>query len=100
WLDMTSYDHPVTSALYLTVLKKSEPSPLLPESDEEKAAAAAADSAPRAPAVIPSERSESRNLNSPAGGDSVRTPRRLVVTIDTAGLAQRTIAVPCIAIRG
>lgn len=31
WLDMTSYDHPVTSALYLTVLKKGEASPLLPE---------------------------------------------------------------------
>ena len=35
WLDMASYDKPVTSALYLAVLKKGEPSPLLPESDEE-----------------------------------------------------------------
>ncbi len=42
WLDMTSYDHQETFALYLAVLKKSEPSPLLPESDEEAGATGAA----------------------------------------------------------
>ena len=36
WLDMTSYDHPVTRALYLTLLKADEPSPFLPVSDEEE----------------------------------------------------------------
>ncbi|HET7696150.1 MAG TPA: PDZ domain-containing protein [Vicinamibacterales bacterium] len=35
WLDMTSYDHTTTFGLYLAVLKKGEPSPLLPESDED-----------------------------------------------------------------
>ena len=35
WLDMTSYDHTETFGLYLAVLKKGEPSPLLPESDED-----------------------------------------------------------------
>src|SRR6185503_9734549 len=35
WLDMTSYDHTETFGLYLAVLRKSEPSPLLPESDED-----------------------------------------------------------------
>jgi tricorn protease len=35
WLDMTSYDHNESFGLYLAVLKKSEPSPLLPESDED-----------------------------------------------------------------
>ena len=35
WLDMTSYDHNETFGLYLAVLKKDEPSPLLPESDED-----------------------------------------------------------------
>jgi tricorn protease len=35
WLDMTSYDHNETFGLYLAVLKKNEPSPLLPESDED-----------------------------------------------------------------
>lgn len=36
WLDMSSYDRPVTRALYLIVLNKDETSPLLPRSDEEK----------------------------------------------------------------
>ena len=37
WLDMASYDRPVDRALYLAVLRADEPSPLLPESDEEGA---------------------------------------------------------------
>ena len=35
WLDMTSYDREETFALYVAVLRKSDPSPLLPESDED-----------------------------------------------------------------
>jgi tricorn protease len=35
WLDMTSYDRPVTRALYLALLKDGEASPFLPKSDEE-----------------------------------------------------------------
>ena len=37
WLDMTSYDRPVTRALYLALLRAGEPSPFLPRSDEEGA---------------------------------------------------------------
>lgn len=37
WLDMSSYDRPVQRGIYLAVLEADEPSPLLPESDEEKA---------------------------------------------------------------
>lgn len=33
---MTTYDHPVTRSLYAIVLRKDLPSPLAPESDEEK----------------------------------------------------------------
>lgn len=36
WLDMTSYDHPENFGLYFAVLKKGEPTPLAPESDEDK----------------------------------------------------------------
>jgi tricorn protease len=36
WLDMSSYDRPITRALYLIVLGKDEASPLAPRSDEEK----------------------------------------------------------------
>ena len=38
WLEMQSYQRPVTRSLYLTVLAKANPSPLLPESDDEKGA--------------------------------------------------------------
>lgn len=34
WLDMSSYDRPVTRSLYMMVLDKDDPSPLLPQSDE------------------------------------------------------------------
>jgi len=36
WLDMTSYDRPVTRALYLALLREGEESPFLPKSDEEE----------------------------------------------------------------
>ena len=36
WLDMTSYDHVTTFGLYFAVLRKTDPSPLLPESDEDR----------------------------------------------------------------
>ena len=36
WLDMSSYDHPVNSAIYLVVLSKDEVSPIAPESDDEE----------------------------------------------------------------
>ena len=38
WLDMTSYDRPVTRTLYLALLDADEPSPFLPRSDEEEGA--------------------------------------------------------------
>src|SRR5438034_1654668 len=36
WLDMSSLAHPVTRSVYAVVLKKGVPSPMAPESDEEK----------------------------------------------------------------
>ena len=36
WLDMTSYNHPVTRGLYAIVLAKGVASPMLPKSDEEE----------------------------------------------------------------
>ncbi|MFN7116248.1 MAG: PDZ domain-containing protein [Saprospiraceae bacterium] len=36
WLDMSSYNQPVTRGLYCMVLAKNEPSPLAPRSDDEE----------------------------------------------------------------
>jgi tricorn protease len=36
WLDMSSFERPVSRSLYVVVLSKDDPSPLAPESDEEQ----------------------------------------------------------------
>ena len=41
WLDMSSYERPVRRGIYLAVLAKDQPSPLLPETGDEPGAAAA-----------------------------------------------------------
>ena len=82
WLDMSSYERPVTRAVYLTVLKKDEPSPLLPESDEERGG-----------------RSEERDTTARPAADSARAPapstartRTPTVTIDFDGISQRILS--------
>ncbi len=80
WLDMTSYDHVENFGLYLTVLKKGEPTPLLPESDEETGQPAAGDGA--------------------GGGRQGGAPRQappVTVTIDFDGIQRRVISVPSVA---
>lgn len=49
WLDMSSNPHQVTRSVYAVVLRKSDPSPLAPESDEEKVSEAKPDEAAKAP---------------------------------------------------
>ena len=97
WLDMSSYDRPATRALYLAVLRKTEPSPWLPESDEEGAAASA-----RPPGMPPAPRSDSgRASASPPRADSGKAPARSSgpVVIDFDRLQQRIVAVPGVAQR-
>ena len=108
WLDMTSYDRPVTSGLYLAVLSKSEPSPLLPESDEEAARAGAPTPEPGQP---PRDNRPRRDTSASASRDtSVRASRdtttRLralapgaVMRIDFDGLQRRIIPVSSLALR-
>ena len=84
-LDMTKYDRPETKALYMAVLSKSEPSPLLPESDEEAARMVAPrDSA--APSTAARVRADS------ARGDAMPAAPR-AVRIDFDGLQQRIVVV-------
>ncbi|HSJ09175.1 MAG TPA: PDZ domain-containing protein [Longimicrobiales bacterium] len=81
WLDMSSYERPVTRAVYLAVLDKDDPSPLLPESDEE---AVRADSARAGGAGAGAG-------TTPAGaGASARVP---TVTIDVDGFMQRVVSI-------
>jgi tricorn protease len=101
WLDMTSYDHDETFGLYCAVLKKGEPSPLLPESDEDKGVGSAPTpgsgaggfrggrgGAPAAGA----DASPSDADQTPQASRAPRTP--VTVQIDFEGLQQRIISVP------
>ncbi|HSD45782.1 MAG TPA: hypothetical protein VLB87_04135, partial [Pyrinomonadaceae bacterium] len=104
WLDMTSYDHETTFGLYFAVLKKGDPSPLLPESDEDRGVGSGRRPAPGS-CELPGA---GGGGGGPAGGGEgapaagaegaggpQRGPRAPVsVTVDFDGLNQRIIAVP------
>ncbi len=70
WLDMSSYERPVTRSLYVAVLRRDDPSPLAPQSDEEPEV--------RLPGALP------------AGPATPPEP----VRVDLEGLGQRIIALP------
>jgi tricorn protease len=72
WLDMSSFPYRVTRSIYVVVLKKGDPSPLAPESDEEKIAEEKKDEAPKPPAK----------------------KEDVKVTIDFNGISQRILALP------
>lgn len=69
WLDMSGDERPTSSSVYVMVLRKDDPSPLAPESDEDKGA----------PVKTEDKKSESEKSE---------------FSIDLAGLDQRTLALP------
>ena len=106
WLDMTSYDREETFGLYFAVLKKSDPSPLLPESDEDRGVGSVPPGQPGGggggggrggrggqgggageTAAAPDQEEQREQTPRPP-----RTP--VTVQIDFDGLQQRIISVP------
>jgi tricorn protease len=96
WLDMTSYDHDENFGLYIAVLKKGEPSPLLPESDEDKGVGSAPPGG--AGGFGRGGRGGAPDADSAqaeGAAQTTRAPRAPVtVQIDFDGLQQRIISVP------
>ena len=99
WLDMTSYDREETFGLYFAVLKKGEPSPLLPESDEDAGVGSAPPNAPSGsgrggrPSTGSGQAAEVADDQQAA--PAPRTPRvPVTVQIDFDGLQQRILSVP------
>lgn len=84
WLDMSSYDHPVTRAVYAAVLRARDPSPLAPESDEEGRGTESGgrEGTVSTPAVAAGG----------AAGNRDAAPVAAPVTIDFEGLADRVIS--------
>lgn len=77
WLDMTSLQRPVTRSVYVMVLKKDLPSPLAPESDEEKA-----------------KEPEKGDKDKAADKDKAQEEKPAAVEIDLENISQRILALP------
>jgi tricorn protease len=92
WLDMTSYDHETNFGLYFAVLRKSDPSPLLPESDEDRGVGTG--TRRLQPGACPGD--AAAGAGEGGGGEGgQRGPRGPVtVQIDFDGLSQRIVSVP------
>ncbi|GAA4417325.1 S41 family peptidase [Nibrella viscosa] len=88
WLDMSSYERPIKRSLYVVMLRKGEPSPLAPESDEEKPGDEPADSVAKTPAKPKGKVDATSKPTKPA--DSVK----VAVTIDLDQIDQRILALP------
>ncbi len=82
WLDMSAFPHQVTSSVYVAVLRKDAPSPLAPESDEEKVEP---EKKPEAPGT-PGEK--------PATPPAAKKEEKVEVKIDFDGISQRILALP------
>jgi tricorn protease len=101
WLDMTSYDHDETFGLYCAVLKKGEPSPLLPESDEDKGVGSAPTPGGGGGGFrggrggAPAAAGDATSTDADQAPQAPRAPRTPVtVQIDFDGLQQRIVSVP------
>ncbi|MCC9166970.1 S41 family peptidase [Pontibacter harenae] len=94
WLDMSSYDHPVTRSLYMMVLSKDTPSPLLPKSDEELARNEESEEQELSlqDGKAKSKKKEPRTSSGQKGEAKVVKPS-VQVKIDMEDLSQRIIAI-------
>jgi tricorn protease len=95
WLDMTSYDRPSTRGVYFAILKKGEPSPLLPPRGDEAASPAPRSDSARATsgggAGVGVEGAARPQAQSPRAGGASRAVR---VDIDFDDIEHRILALP------
>ena len=87
--DMSSEQHPVTSSVYIAVLRKDLPSPIPPESDDEKPAETAA--APKPAAEAKPDNNSPQQAAAKSEEKSKEPPK---VDIDFDGLLQRILSLP------
>ncbi len=93
WLDMTNYPFNETFGLYMAVLSKKDPSPLLPESDEDPGIQAAGPIRGGG-GGRPDAGGDAPTGDRPAGPGQNRPRPPVTVTIDWDGLGKRIISVP------
>ena len=99
WLDLSSFQHPVLRNIYAAVLKKGDPSPVEPQSDEEKAADEKKDAADKGKDADKSKEGDKGKGGDKAkegdkGKDGEKKEEAVKVTIDLDGIGQRIVALP------
>jgi tricorn protease len=85
WLDLSSFQHPISRSIYAVVLKKGDASPVEPQSDEEKAAS------------DEKGKDADKAKDSDKGADKGKEGEKkdeVKVTIDLDGIGQRIVAMP------
>jgi tricorn protease len=87
WLDMSSLNRPVTRSVYVMVLKKDLPSPLAPESDEEKPEEKKTESSKETTGKDQAADKDKQN-------DKEKPKEPVKVDIDFENISQRILALP------
>ncbi|MGB6899661.1 MAG: PDZ domain-containing protein [Candidatus Acidiferrum sp.] len=87
WLDLSSFQHPVLRSIYAVVLKKGDPSPVEPQSDEEKAVS------DEKGKDADKDKAKEADKNSAKGKEGEKKDE-VKVTIDLDGIGQRIVAMP------
>src|SRR6185503_13043296 len=84
WLDMSSFNHPVTRSVYVVVLRKDLPSPIAPESDEEKVTEE----------KKPADAGAAPPAGAPAAAPAAPKKEDVKVDIDFEDIGQRILTLP------
>ncbi|HEY2545858.1 MAG TPA: PDZ domain-containing protein [Candidatus Acidoferrum sp.] len=94
WLDLSSFQHPVSRSIYAAVLKKGDASPVEPQSDEEKSAAD--EKAKDADKDKDKAKDADKTGDKGKEGDKKEAEKKdeVKVTIDLDGIGQRIVALP------
>jgi tricorn protease len=92
WLDMSSLQRPVTRSAYVVVLKKDLPSPLAPESDEEKPKEA--QKAEKEKQADKDQDKGDRDKEKDKDKDKEKEQKPVTVQIDFDNISQRVLALP------
>jgi tricorn protease len=93
WLDLSSYQHPVSRSIYAVVLKKGDRSPVEPQSDEEKAASDEKSKDADKDKTKEADKSADKGEKGDKGKDGEKKDE-VKVTIDLDGIGQRIVAMP------
>ena len=93
WLDMSSLEHPQSRSVYVAVLRKEDPSPLAPESDEEKIKEAK-EEAKKEEIGVKSGKPREKAAQEAKEETAKKKEEPVSVRIDMDGLGQRVLALP------